>query len=84
MTYSQTYNMYVRRINGLRRAIDDINYETTLDGLGGKKKKKKLTPAEKAEKKRLQKLEKAERKKVYQLTSKKAREKAFRQRGKQR
>lgn len=72
-TYADQYNFQVSKINALRRAIDSIgtDYETTLDGLGGKKKK--LTREEKAERKRLQKLEKKERLALHKLTSKKER-----------
>lgn len=74
MNYVDAYNSHVRRINHLVAAQNAIDYESGLDGLGGKKKKK-LTRAEKQEKKRLAKIEKAERLALHRLTSKKEREK---------
>jgi hypothetical protein len=75
MEYVEEYNLRVRRINALVAAQENLLYENTLDGLGGKKKKKKLTREEKAEQKRLAKIEKEERRALHKLTSKKERKK---------
>ena len=75
MTYVEAVNARVRRINALVAAQENLLYENELNGLGGKKKKNKLTPEEKAEQKRLAKLEKEERLALHKLTSKKERKK---------